>query len=361
MIRNLDEESYSRFYWSTALSTGLILLLAFGLLAPSFAFPLIDAASFNQKLDTGFLDGDPTYSVLAQEDPGVELLPQSSSIVIDGNMSDWQGVPRLLNDTIGDPGLGLDIDGAYVTNDAEFIYFRVDYVNSSGFQMLWSNVTVRNNEGELFVVMAWWTTGSNGVFVGEGVSLTETCASSVLVVDYFNADYVAMSEDGKSIEFKIRLADVNASSYLDGVFWESIPAGVVVDKAPDSGYVTYYLGGSPLDLTAEVVNVRVAEQAHRFKVSVKTLVCNIGYARSPRTTFDVFLSDDNTLDSGDSLVGGRNVHKIKPGDCVELSSQLFLPTDPLGSWVIVKADSGNQVQESDESNNVDAFEIEPAA
>ena len=54
------------------------------------------------------------------------------TIMLDGNVSDWTGVPRAGTDAVNDSSVGdpaEDIAAAFVTADAQNLYFRMDQVN----------------------------------------------------------------------------------------------------------------------------------------------------------------------------------------------------------------------------------------
>ncbi len=164
------------------------------------------------------------------------------SITIDGDLGDWQGVYPL-NDTLGDPGLtGMDIAQVYVTSDDTYVYFRVDYAAPpASIPFLWANITLRNENGTLFMVMASDDSTWDFVAVFHGISLTETDLAWDLIASHNQAGFAAMSEDMKSLEFKVPKTDLQVTQRLDYVFWDTVPGYGSVDKAPDTGYATYFL------------------------------------------------------------------------------------------------------------------------
>ncbi|MCP5064687.1 MAG: hypothetical protein GY936_19805 [Ignavibacteriae bacterium] len=55
-----------------------------------------------------------------------------AQITIDGDFTDWTGVPLLASDALNDDnGTGWDIDKLYITDDHDNVYFRVTFANTS--------------------------------------------------------------------------------------------------------------------------------------------------------------------------------------------------------------------------------------
>ena len=83
---------------------------------------------------------------------------------------------------------------------------------------------------------------------------------------------------------------------------------------------------------------------------------NIGTGNAGKHMVSVYLSEDDVLDGSDILVGQKEGKAIKSGKDTLLVVKYELPedTDPGQAYVIVKLDSEDDVNESNEGNNVDA-------
>jgi len=163
-------------------------------------------------------------------------------ISIDGDLTDWESINPIVVDTIGDPGYYVDIASACVANDTENLFFRVDYANNTPPWGLWLNVTLRTNNGSLYLVIAAAAAQESFVHLTSATSLTEDCMGTyppTLAIDY--DDRAAISSDSKSLEFSVPLADLGDPTSIDIVFWTDRPTSTQYDKAPDTGFVTYNL------------------------------------------------------------------------------------------------------------------------
>lgn len=158
-----------------------------------------------------------------------------STIVVDGDFSDWDGISPLVIDPTGDGG-NLDISAAYVTMDDTFLYLRVDYAEPYDVPILWSNTTLRVF-GVNYLIMAWAMEDWCDVSLWYAESLTDDC----FALDFIDSwmDYSAASEDMTRIEFKVPLPSLGAPDEVDLVFWSERAAYGTYDRAPDEGYVTY--------------------------------------------------------------------------------------------------------------------------
>lgn len=72
---------------------------------------------------------------IAQEETGiVEAQPIFARITIDGDFSDWDGVPPAYIDAIGDSGGSeFDFAAAYFANDHDYLYIRIEFAEPVSF------------------------------------------------------------------------------------------------------------------------------------------------------------------------------------------------------------------------------------
>ncbi len=87
----------------------------------------------------------------------------NGQITIDGDFSDWSGVPVLINDATGDGSNGWDFDNIYVTDDATNVYFRIQTTSSvAGSKTLYLLISVDpQNEPSTRTGLSygWWDNG----------------------------------------------------------------------------------------------------------------------------------------------------------------------------------------------------------
>jgi hypothetical protein len=78
----------------------------------------------------------------------------------------------------------------------------------------------------------------------------------------------------------------------------------------------------------------------------KLLLRNVSAATSPPAQVSVYLSSDNTLDPGDSVVGGGGIAALKPGKSKKLKLKTTLPpgVTTSGKFVVAVVSSGGGSQ-----------------
>jgi hypothetical protein len=93
------------------------------------------------------------------------------------------------------------------------------------------------------------------------------------------------------------------------------------------------------------------KQDKKYSAFVKE--ANEGTGNAGEHMVSIYLSSDNTLDSGDELVGEKEVNNLKSGKDRMVHVQFELPddADTGAAYLIVKVDGDNDVSESSENNN----------
>ena len=93
------------------------------------------------------------------------------------------------------------------------------------------------------------------------------------------------------------------------------------------------------------------KQDKKYSAFVKE--ANEGTGNAGEHMVSIYLSSDNTLDSGDELVGEKEVNNLKSGKDRMVHVQFELPddADTGPAYLIVKVDGDNDVSESSENNN----------
>jgi hypothetical protein len=174
----------------------------------------------------------------------VNFLPKASAFNNNGNFQDWSSISPILTDTFGDKGLFEDLTAASVTNDASNLYFKIDFApwDKGSYPYAYVNVTLRTNDGSLFIILLYASEFDGGMFLMNAESLTENCKNAIQSIfinyeqDHFSAQFNSQS-DYYSLQFSIPLADLGNPTLVDMVFWTN--SFLPLDKAPNSEYVTY--------------------------------------------------------------------------------------------------------------------------
>ena len=129
-----------------------------------------------------------------------------TEIIIDGEISDWQNVDPVLVDEPINASYPLDIQSGFFAANETHFFIRIDYAQPYsdfidpgtgtpiGSESLFSNVTIQNSLGEVFVVMCQvvYDTVDQWAFTGviEGRNLTSP-------YNAYNTDY-AIFHDGSN-------------------------------------------------------------------------------------------------------------------------------------------------------------------
>jgi hypothetical protein len=101
----------------------------------SFVFPLLGYAA------TAYTDADGSRIVKGVDDkgaitPGIQSSQRQATIIVDGDPSDWVGIPDLITDPKGDGG-DADIVSIKVANDRDFVYILQKFASlPSGYSFL---------------------------------------------------------------------------------------------------------------------------------------------------------------------------------------------------------------------------------
>jgi hypothetical protein len=176
-------------------------------------------------------------------------LTMATSIVIDGDLSDWSGVTPILNDPVGDPSpYGWDITSAYIAQDGVNLYFRIDHAQPVPSGVLVSNITLRTSDGNVYLICGCpWA-----VYLAKVTPLIEDWqqAESSTLPTTGQEGRSALSADQTSLEFYVPLADIGTPTYVDLVFMTNSPR-LGCDRAPDVGYVTYEISITSEDIDAD--------------------------------------------------------------------------------------------------------------
>ena len=117
---------------------------------------------------------------------------------------------------------------------------------------------------------------------------------------------------------------------------------------------------NPPDLVASSVSSSTAAKAGR-QLTINYNVTNTGGNPTPQSSWTdaYYLSSDDRIDSSDRLLGSRQRNGVlAPNQVENTTANLQLPTDRFGSnFILVQSDSGNQVYELNNDNNISSLSI----
>lgn len=201
---------------------------------------------------------------------GNELKWRSNGITIDGYMDDWASIPPILEDPPDDTEW-MNIEKAWITNDSEFLYCRILYSQKTEYLLLWSNITCRLDNGSVYLLSAFASTPDDSgarsqedTWILDAESLDNPITGGWSFFAQFPKTAKMDDHDtAQNIEFKIPLDVLGHPKFIDLVFWhwdvfrasstlkhlifyaKRLPMQTEpMDRAPDSGYVTYLLNES---------------------------------------------------------------------------------------------------------------------
>ena len=95
-------------------------------------------------------------------------------------------------------------------------------------------------------------------------------------------------------------------------------------------------------------------------IQVSTGIINTGSDPAPSSVVKYYLSTDQTLSGNDFFLYSQGIGTINPGAWGNLSPSINIPLNsPYGQlYLLVEADGNDDISESDETNNVYAYEVE---
>ena len=173
--------------------------------------------------------------------------------------------------------------------------------------------------------------GSDYVDTGTSATIPAGAASvNVLITPIDDANV----EGNETVNFTVQ----TSTSYVVGSPASGTVTIVSDDTAPDlviSSVVAPTTGGAGLD------------------IEVTDVTKNQGTGSSPVSVTSFYLSSNSSWDTGDTLLGTRDVPVLAPGATDAGSTTLTVPADKTAGsyYVIAKADGPQAVTESNESNN----------
>ena len=153
---------------------------------------------------------------------------EAKSIIVDGDPSDWAGIPPRVTDPDDMPYDDVDLSGVYVTNDEECLYVRMDvYGNISGLGGAYQFMVDADRNGTWdfqFYVMSGWGGG--------------------LTMPAYNPVPLNFSYSSSTIEMNISLSDLEFPKTMDLMFFCS---------PYDTGYTTslYVIGSNIQTITVD--------------------------------------------------------------------------------------------------------------
>lgn len=195
-------------------------------------------------------------------------------------------------DETGDGG-SLDIVSAYMGDTDQFLLFIVEYAGPSEY-FLWSNVTLRNEAGQLFLILAFWSQDSNNVLVTHATSLEEdnwNTGEEDLLVFYENRILNNYTE----IQFYVDWEVFGGPQEMDVVFWTDRPISGAFDRLPNEGYITYvgvngtdtemYIGAEVDQTTSAILSFSSSElSSNDISSDLQTVTEEVGVSGNDTVT-----------------------------------------------------------------------------
>ena len=192
----------------------------------------------------------------------ISTISQGTSIIIDGDLSDWEGLEPVLVDE--ENQYWMDIQTAYISNDTDYLYFRVDYAQALDFPSLFANVTLEIPNGSVYVLF-------NAIyFENELHSHSAIFKGSTIDNPYNNETYPFVEyhtltavdlNTNKTIEFAFPLEDMGLQSNdtINVIFWhydniaacshlstkiQSTSQDFTYRRYPEEGFVSYIINAT---------------------------------------------------------------------------------------------------------------------
>ena len=163
------------------------------------------------------------------------------TITVDGDTTDWAGISPIVTDAEDDPTDTIDIVRCYVTDDASYLYFRMDLVAGPD----------ETGQGYFVFIDIDQSASTGGSIGGDiGVDYYIQCYEigpmtaalyrwNGTTYEFAGSDPYAVNHELHLLEWRMSLAAMGmpilAAQSIDLVF----RAGFATDFAPDSGHVTY--------------------------------------------------------------------------------------------------------------------------
>lgn len=203
------------------------------------------------------------FFLLISSSTALSSLSQSYAIIIDGDLSDWDIYDPILVDE--EDNYWMDIQTAYMVNDNESIYFKVDYAKAFEYPSLFANVTLEIPNGSVFILLsAIYFANANHTsysLIFHGTTIDNPYTEGTFhYVDYDNRTAIDNTTN-KSMEFSFPMIDmgIQVNDKLKVVFWhysniiagsnyspkvQSLSVGNIYRRFPSEGYVSYTVNQS---------------------------------------------------------------------------------------------------------------------
>ncbi len=142
------------------------------------------------------------------------------------------------SDATSDSGDTIDINRAYMGDTNNYLHFIVVYetlYDWGGF----ANVTIRNSNGEVYLIMAFIMNNEPMLLLTLAPSLEDpiNVNESLYFVDHSKAGRVTFNYT--EIAFYINWEDIGGKGSVDVIFWTGLPSYTFYDRMPDTGFITY--------------------------------------------------------------------------------------------------------------------------
>ncbi len=153
--------------------------------------------------------GETTFELekfFLRTDSGCFCIPYKT-ITIDGNFDDWQGLPVLANDMIGDTADAVyDVRRVYLARDNQFLYFRIDLREDLGDFHAFTGYSKFESYDPTSRIYRIFSVATDQKHFGE-VSIQNFNGGSYEITKYYPRGFSAITRN--KMEFKVRLSNTS--------------------------------------------------------------------------------------------------------------------------------------------------------
>ncbi|MGI6456460.1 MAG: hypothetical protein ACOX5R_12705 [bacterium] len=148
------------------------------------------------------------------------------TITVDGDISDWEGIPPAVQDTTGDGGIHYDFAAAYLANDLDNLYIRITFSEPQPYGSFYWYMNIAFDTDLNTMTGHQWPVDFGSEFNVQGPQLfDQRCGEWVCIIDE------PSSENGWGNFFNINVAPLNDQNVLDIEL--AIPRDVVYKNMED--------------------------------------------------------------------------------------------------------------------------------
>jgi hypothetical protein len=170
----------------------------------------------------------------------------STTVIVDGQQNTEISMIKIGEDTIGERK-EYDIHAAWMGEDSNYLFFVVRY-SSLGTWGIFTNITLRTQNDDLFIIMAWNNNGGSSIEILPAISLEEVAMHTT---DFspriqYGPQRIRTDLQNNEIGIYVDWDFFGGKQDLDVVFWSGMsidwsgmPSQNEFDKLPNTSHLTY--------------------------------------------------------------------------------------------------------------------------